>query len=408
MDFVKITEDILNFIKKQAILSTDEIYGWLIGYQMNNIPYIITALDCQNYLQQSYINAIPDPLEIQKIGGLMPHGIGIIGIYHSHPFKSEVFHSHTDDETLISLSKQLPNCVSIVTNGKDINYYQMDKSFKLVDIDPKIWKPEIPEFLPIFFNNSFIINLEKNLLNNESLHVKIFNKFKDYLEENWDDFKLFKNNIEISYNEKINQYFKSSLDGNYLELKFKNKKNINELIKINVFNEEIGVKVADQADMVSLQLNLKSLDLFYITDKNSINELRNSIKIEIINNSIMPKIFRCLIDIDNSELRIPNELFLNLYGFFIKVNYYNQEIIQKLNDTYPINNNYENLSIKNWEFLDRMLKIVDLYLSLKIDKSSKRLLIELVENLIKLSKNHKWYDKIKKVLDKQKESLLRS
>lgn len=406
MDYIKITDDVLNFIKKQAILSEDEIYGWLIGYQKNNIPYIITALDCQNYLQQSVINAIPDPLEIQKIGGLMPHGIGIIGIYHSHPFSGKVFHSHIDDETLLSLSKQLPNCISIVTNGQEINYYQMNETFKLVEIGTKIWKAEIPKFLPIFFNNSFILNLEKNLLTNENLNVKIFNVFKDYLEKNWEDFKLYRNDKKISYDEQIKPYLCSSLNGNYLELKIHNNEKENKIVAINVFNEGFDIKAEEQIDFVSLRLDLKSLDLFYIQERNTIDQLKESIKIEIINNSLMPKIFRCLINKEKSELLIPQEILLNFFGFFIKVIYHNQEIIQRLERIFFINKNFEKLSKRNEDFLDRMLKTVKLYSSLKIDKISKRNLIKLIEDLIKFSKNHSWYEKKIVNLNKLHKNLL--
>lgn len=125
-----IPEIFVNVIKNQALSSENEIYGWLIGYQKNNIPHVLTIIECQRFEQQSVIRAIPDVQEFQEISSVLPQGIGPIGIYHSHPFSSEVFHSHTDDSTLISLSNQFPNCISIVTNGEEINFYRMGNKNK--------------------------------------------------------------------------------------------------------------------------------------------------------------------------------------------------------------------------------------------------------------------------------------
>ncbi len=41
-----------------------------------------------------------------------------------------IFHNHIGDTNLVSLSKQFPNSVSIVTNCTIINYYQMGKNNK--------------------------------------------------------------------------------------------------------------------------------------------------------------------------------------------------------------------------------------------------------------------------------------
>ena len=203
MNNVNISKEVILYIKEQARLSKNEIYGWLIGYSDNqNNQKVINAFACQNYLQQSYINAMPDPIEIQIISNLMPYGIRIIGIYHSHPFDSEVFHSHIDDKTLLSLSRQLQNCVSIVTNGEEINYYQMDNRYKLIEIDATLWQPKIPKFVPIRFTTSFNINIQKEIINADNLHIMISNDIKDFLEENWELFKLFKKKKEIAYKKK--------------------------------------------------------------------------------------------------------------------------------------------------------------------------------------------------------------
>ena len=154
MKFIKefyIPELFINLIKIQALSSENEIYGWLIGYQKDDIPNILAIIECKRFKHQSFISAVPDIKEFQEISSVMPQGIGPIGIYHSHPFSSELFHSHTDDATLISLSNQFPNCVSIITNGVQINYYKMGKESKTKEINVKFTEPKVPKF--ILFRN---------------------------------------------------------------------------------------------------------------------------------------------------------------------------------------------------------------------------------------------------------------
>ena len=122
----------------------------------------------KRFEQQSSITAIPLIQEFQEISSIMPQGIGAIGIYHSHPFKSEIFHSPTDDATLLSLSIQFPSCVSIVTNGKDINFYQMGKRTKTEEIVAELIEPEIPKFLLISINENLNLLINKDHLSNKS------------------------------------------------------------------------------------------------------------------------------------------------------------------------------------------------------------------------------------------------
>ena len=189
MKFIKvicIPEIFVNVIKNQALSSENEIYGWLIGYQKDKILNVLTIIECKRFEQQSLISAVPHSQEFQEISSVMPQGIGPIGIYHSHPFSSEIFHSHTDDSTLLSLSNQFPNCVSIVTNGKDINYYQMGKESKTIEIDVKYIEPEIPKFLLILFDETLLIKINKSILNNvekvSNLKIRILNEVNNFLE----------------------------------------------------------------------------------------------------------------------------------------------------------------------------------------------------------------------------------
>ncbi|HEV8593915.1 MAG TPA: hypothetical protein VGR51_00080, partial [Thermoplasmata archaeon] len=56
-----------------------------------------------------------------------PRTVGIVGLYHSHPFKGEtqhaIFHSHTDDTTLKSRASTREDYLSVVTDGHDAEVF---------------------------------------------------------------------------------------------------------------------------------------------------------------------------------------------------------------------------------------------------------------------------------------------
>lgn len=142
------------YIEEHAKENEKEIYGWLIGYDDNlgNV-YIIAAYDCQKYAQQTTVSAIPELKEFQFISSGLPQGIGVIGIYHSHP--KGVFHSNIDDTTLKSLKKMYNNVISIVTNGIETKYFRFLKD-ALEPVAVSLQKIELKKihFISIYSGNS--------------------------------------------------------------------------------------------------------------------------------------------------------------------------------------------------------------------------------------------------------------
>ncbi|MHA1522013.1 MAG: Mov34/MPN/PAD-1 family protein [Promethearchaeota archaeon] len=102
-------------IKHHASTSSKEIYGWLLGNEFSNgDSYVWAAIPCVKYTLQTEISALPDPIEFQDVSAVLPEGIGILGIYHSHP--NRIFHSSTDNATLARFSTLYPKMISAVTN----------------------------------------------------------------------------------------------------------------------------------------------------------------------------------------------------------------------------------------------------------------------------------------------------
>ncbi|MHA1728675.1 MAG: Mov34/MPN/PAD-1 family protein [Promethearchaeota archaeon] len=275
------------FIKSHARSAPKEIYGWLVGFESPSEDIsVITAISCERYKIQHYTGAAPDPLEIQEISSSIPQGLGIIGVYHSHPEK--VFHSATDDKTLINLSKYYPKMLSAVTNGSITKWYQLsvDGASKEIEIKKTEISVEKVKFLKVFarldftvpvkvrvkfipqiskqlidgFNDAWengIVELIRNnssfygIHNGESINIEEILKTEDtfskkgtktvrkttFKDLSVKDFKkLMKSDIDLKIHMKIN-------------INKSNNEQINEIITTN--NNEISEKFTDNIIMIS-------------------------------------------------------------------------------------------------------------------------------------------------------------
>ena len=143
MTYVVVDPVVERYITSRAIEASSqaghEVYGWLVGYddREGNI-YVLGVMDCFSYVAQSRIEATPDPEEFQLASSAVIQGMGLVGIYHTHP--SGVFHSEIDNITLNSLSRMYPGAVSVVTNGRETRYYQKSGA-TVKEVTPKYEKP---------------------------------------------------------------------------------------------------------------------------------------------------------------------------------------------------------------------------------------------------------------------------
>jgi len=359
-------------------------------------------VECKRFEQQTVISAIPDAQEFQEISSVMPQGIGPIGIYHSHPFSSEIFHSHTDDTTLISLSNQFPNCVSIVTNGKDINYYQIGKNRETNEINVKFIEPEIPKFLTISLAGMFLIKINKNILLNiedaNNLKIRIFNEVGNFLENIWSDLKLFVKNSKISENDAITRYLANKLQANPIQLKISAEMRDDNKIQIILnHNNEPNTKtdsIDDDYECFILDLNAK-VPIYISAENKNFEDINNTIKTELIGNNLLPKIYNCIIDFDNRKIITPDNYYLNFFGFYIKVLCFNK---QELNE-------YD-FSKKNFEFMSKLVSLFDSFRNIELSNEIKSQIKAFYKDIKKISKQFSWYNEIKKNMNFNKKLLV--
>lgn len=173
-----------DFIPANARAFKEEVYGWLLGYSADNgEPVILGAYDCQKFVEQTLISAHADEKMFHEIAVSLPNGIGVIGVYHSHPAASNIFHSHIDDSTVLNFIKMASNFISVVTNGSDVQCFMLvDKAEgNLKKIEPQLKLAKLPP------STRLRVNLNVRLFPGGS-QVKAHNitsQFADMFHNNW-------------------------------------------------------------------------------------------------------------------------------------------------------------------------------------------------------------------------------
>ena len=378
MIMIYIMRNLIDAIKNHALSSKNEIYGWLIGYKSKNDINVIAFFECLQYEQQTMAIAIPNAKEFQEISSILPQGIGPVGIYHSHPFSDVVAHSNLDNHTLLSLANQFPNCISIVTNGHDIKFYQIDKKNRINEINVKIEDLKVPDFLVFSLKVQVLLKLELEYEMEKhdhlNLKIKILNLIKEYFEDVWDNLIFLVDGSIISDDTKIRKFLTDNLESNIIHLNFSNKinQNNNEEVILLAKSAKKGknVETPKVNELFDLSINLKSP--FYVFDMNlKLKDLKDVLKVELINNNLLKKILLAKIDSTRKKIITPNDFYLKFLGFYLRLPIFNdptlnrsdiareaQKIARRIISTYkyfPFNqsdNNFKKLifkSLKNVE-----------------------------------------------------------
>jgi len=385
---VKMAKILIDIIKNQALSSENEIYGWLIGYQKAKTLNIVAIIECKKFEFQTAISAIPHAQDFQEISSIMPQGIGPIGIYHSHPFSSEVFHSHTDDSTLISLSKQFPHCVSIVTNGKEVNYYHLNENERTSEILIRFFDTEIPRFLLISLEENFSVKISKEVIDSldkpEILNVRILNKLREYFEKIWKDIELYCNDVRVLKDEKVNQYLRKELNSIPIELKIPPKLKSNLDLTITTNTNKNPNKISEENDCILFSMKITSKIPIYIHNNNrKFHNLDQVIKTELISNNILQKIYDGYIDFNKKRIFCLEDSYLNYFGFYMRLLRFNDKNLN------------EKRSAKNtFKLLVRLLTLFEYFKGIELPTKVKNHISVFFEDIEKISRDFYWQDEM--------------
>jgi len=389
-----ISDLFINAIKNQALKSKNEIYGWLIGYRHQDVTRILAIIECSRFENQSFISAAPLAQEFYEMSSYMPQGIGPVGIYHSHPFSSEIFHSHVDDSTLISLSNQFPNCVSVVTNGLEVNYYQMGKNKATEEIEVNFIEPEIPKFLLISMNEKLIVKVDKDIVNDENqgqkLKINLLNSVRNYFEKIWNDLELYYGKKTIFKENSIKEYLVDNINAD-ISVQIHVPAIIKDLEKnIITIEKDTSTNAINNYKYDSYSLNIKVKIPIYIAENNfKLRDIDQSIKTELISNNILQKIYNCVINDNEKEITIQDDYYLKFFGFYIRLMRFNDPSLNK-ND----------LSLKAYNVILKLISLFDHVRDLKIAEKKKIQIQEFIQNVKDFSISFEWFDIIKKKLKK--------
>ena len=386
MKLFKISEIFIKAIKNQAINSENEIYGWLLGYEKEDIPHILTIFECKSFDHQTLISAVPNAQEFQELSSLMPQGIGPIGIYHSHPFSSEVFHSHTDDSTLISLSNQFRNCISIVTNGREISFYQMGKNKKTKEIKPKFDQSEVLNYFMLKFEEEIAIEIDERILDDNidlsNLNVKIVNRIRYYYEKIWKDLQFIINGKPIEKNDRVNSFLPEKDKTLYISLSFGAINSKNKKADIILTNR--GIDKINSNEFIHFKLKIKTELPIYLKHENiRFEQLDDSIRTELLSNNILRKVYDSVIDFNKKEVILPEDYFLQYFGFLIRLTFFKEPSY-----------NEEKLSKKNKELIYKLISQFNTFIDLDLPESYKNFIMRFLTEVKEFSSRFSWYEKV--------------
>ena len=320
----------------------------------------------------------------------MPQGIGPIGIYHSHPASSKIFHSHTDDNTLISLSNQFENCISIVTNGEDINFYQISNEKNTVEIKVEYEEPEVSDFILVAIDEKFEVRISNDLIkdfnSSNYIKIKIQNMLIENFQSHWKDFGFSKNNLNIMENAKVKKFLTNDITEEpiYIKIPQITKEIINNSLILK--NQDRNDEFIEKNDFTPLNLTIKSNFLIYIIDLNrKLYDFKNKIRAEFLGNVLPHKLHGSILDLRSCKMSIPEDYFLNYFGFFIRLLSFNDKKLNELT-----------VSESNYEFSVKILSSFELFNKIKQSKKIKAYLAQYLSDLVSFSLYYNWGDNINK------------
>ena len=116
-----------------------EVVGWLVGYWDGGGLIVLDAVLSKDSSENHLTGAKGSPNEESELSLSLPRGVGIVGLFHSHPFtkgRKALFHSTVDDLTLGERSRR-GKYVSFVTEGEQTRGFYFEngqRSEEVVEI----------------------------------------------------------------------------------------------------------------------------------------------------------------------------------------------------------------------------------------------------------------------------------
>lgn len=362
---VSIPNYVTDYILKHANTTENEIIGWLVGFfNEKKEPIVLMAFACLKYQTQTIISANPDPSELNNLTKKLPLGYGVIGMYHSHPRKSKIFHSHVDNDTVVDYASIVDNFLSVVTNGIEIECFMLEDK-KTGALKPIKWSHENPEPLKEIqfkFNNEINIPISDSNPNARILTSALF----DMIFETWDKKTYYHDSLPWDENKSLKD-LKNEKEVTILQI------NLDSLTNLTS-NQKKTIKINDEIHFSGYFCDTISL-------KERENEIRNEF-LHILNTRILNGLQE-----DGFQWKLGPMINLRIFGIPLIL-------------FYPLKNFDKELLEIGQHFLFWFDNIKWNYIrDCQIFKNEFTMLLKTLINFAKLSQNNKMKDKFENFLN---------
>jgi len=266
----------------------------------------------------------------------------------------------------------------------------MSKEKKTREIKVEYDEPEVSDFILVAIDEKFDVRVSNRLLKDLTkrnyIKIKIQNILIDNFQKYWKEFGLSRKNLNISEKVRVNEFLTSDITAEpiYIKIPQVTKEIISNLLIIKNRDENNGI--IEKNDYTNLSLNIKTKFLIYVIDYNrELYDFKNIIRVEFLGNNLPQKLHTSILDLQSSKLGIPEDYFLNYFGFFIRLVSFKDK---KLNEM--------TVSKSNYEFLLKILSSFDSFTKIKVSKKIEAHLTKFLNDMENFSINYDWGDKLKK------------
>lgn len=145
-------------------------------------------------------------------------------------------------------------------------------------------------------------------------------------------------------------------------------------------NQDANEEDVDENDTINLSLKIETKFLIYVINNNrELYDLENEIRVEFLGNILPQKLHLSIINLKSSRLEIPNDTFLNYFGFFIRLSSYQDKESNELT-----------VSKSNYKFLLKVLSSFYSFTKIKLSKKIEIYLAKFLSDVKNLAKYYYW------------------
>jgi len=209
------------------------------------------------------------------------------------------------------------------------------------------------------------------------LKTLVISKLKQEFYDIWNEMEYFSGKSKLSKSTSISKYLVNKFDDRTIKLKIP--VNLKKKGKISIYVGKQGnlMKSKDFIPFI-LKLNLK-FPIYQVKSDLKLQDVEETVNFEFLANNLPQKYPYIKIDLLRNEVVIPDDYFLNYFGFFIRIPYFRKKKL-----------NIETLSQRTYDVLNNMISTILYFTGLSISSRMKSQILDFLDDGIKLSTKFYW------------------